>query len=300
MAQFVDKILLMDGRVVDDALTSLSYNTLSRNQGVANAGKYLFIDQGGYVVPVSSTEILDLIENGINLGNILTVNQGAENAGKYLVVNSSGNVAPTSILAPTASLIGGIRVNVPLYNVVGEVPTNSPVYRLGGRYFVQCDLIRLVSTTEQIGDQAWFNTRPTYIYGGLMDSNYIYTNDGESMSIGNYPELNASDYPTFSLMVLPHVYILDAGMNHGTYDDMFVQSAPSCDFTGNLSNLSPLRAMMVYAKAYMHIEFDEDESIYNYSLYLQIFAVFATNLLETVSSSVLSNMELRYKFNIYQ
>lgn len=73
---------------------------LDKNQGTANAGKYLKVQSSGQVVPVDLIDNSLLVETmaadskatGDALNTKLNKNQGANNSGKYLKVGADGNV----------------------------------------------------------------------------------------------------------------------------------------------------------------------------------------------------------------
>ncbi|MEE6208449.1 MAG: hypothetical protein VZR95_10385, partial [Alphaproteobacteria bacterium] len=73
---------------------------LDKNQGTANAGKYLKVQSGGQVVPVDLIDNSLLVETmaadskatGDALNTKINKNQGANNSGKYLKVGANGDV----------------------------------------------------------------------------------------------------------------------------------------------------------------------------------------------------------------
>ena len=86
---------------------------LDKNQGKANAGKYLKVQSSGQTVPVDLIDDSLLVENmaadskatGDALNTKLNKNQGANNSGKYLKVGANGNVE-TAATDTTLSVSG--------------------------------------------------------------------------------------------------------------------------------------------------------------------------------------------------
>lgn len=86
---------------------------LDKNQGTANAGKYLKVQPNGQVVPVDLIDNSLLVETmaadskatGDALKTKLNKNQGANNSGKYLKVGEDGNVE-TAATDTTLSVSG--------------------------------------------------------------------------------------------------------------------------------------------------------------------------------------------------